>query len=648
MRRVLLGALVASSAFQAQAFSDETVYDFFVDRVDSSLEALKDEERELIEAKKKIKAAQEGDSKSEIETLKTQISDMEYQAALAIHLRDNVRQSVASKSGWTRRLDSATVGSYETKVKEANIAALALKQGESKVLEEKVFAASGYAPFQVVQKMSVVKEGDNDHKVVVSYAVKMDSSIPKKKWPSGLRTVFANMDEAKMEEFISKDLNEELAKNPYQVGKLEELQADETKRTAAFKNLDTQLSTYATEKVFGASGKASMNAVLSEKIKALGSKNKDLSEIWEKYEELSRITDTRGARDEYAELDAKYKIAKALRENPEIANNKEPCDVIVSILGKEGMKKLPNASRMECESTEKVEEVAKEVEKVEKEVDSKEQQRLDADTEKTQKLFAAHFEGCMARLQAMGQTTPAVSPQMTMVRSLYNGLLSKGAGCTYFGALMGDIVRDGAADDAFAAQLRGAAPYLMDAGVSEGDYADRAREVVKRQTPATVAGVDKLQKQRECLAKMESLSGLSLQSIANFSPTGNLAPEALQDPSVRQMLKFQEASKALIGAIDEELMLRNATGSGGLRAMGASGLPGQPQGPGMMGGASRSPVRVYNSNGTNTMNGGMNSLNGIQNGRGLSGNGTINNRMDSGTSRTNTRRPTRSTPPPNF
>jgi len=632
MRRVLLGALVASYAFQAQAFSDETVYDYFVDRVDASAESLKDDERELTEAKKRIKAAQEGDSKGEIETLKNEIRAMEYEAGLAAHLRDNVRRSVSSKSEWSRRLDAATLGSYETKVKEASVAALALKQGESKVLEEKVIPVNGYSPFQVVQKLSVVKEGDADHKVVVSYAVKMDSSVPKKQWPSGLRKTFANMEESKMEEFISKELNEDLGKSTYQIGKLEDLQADEAKRADTFKNLGPKLSEHANEKVFGTSSKSAMNAILGEKISALGSKNTDLSEIWEKNEELSRLSDTRGARNEFAELDAKYKIAKALRENPKLADNKEPCDVIVSVLGKDGLKKLSNASRMECESTEKKEEVAKEEEAVEKEVDTKEQARLDEQTQKVQSLFDTYRAGCLARAQAMGQTAPANSPQMTMVRSLYNGLLSKGAGCTYFGALMGDIVKDGAMDDAFTAQLMGAAPFLADPGVAEGDYADRAREVVKRQTPPAVSGVEKLLKQRECLAKMESLSGLSLQSITMFSSTGGLPAEALQDPSVRQMLKFQEASKALIGAIDDELLLRNQTGAGGLRAMAPSNNFAQPPRMGVMGGGSRAPVRIRDTNSS-------------QMGRGLPGNG-INNRMDSGT-RTNTRS-TRSTPPPNF
>jgi len=465
----------------------------------------------------------------------------------------------------------------------------------------------------------------------VSYAVKMDESIPRNKWPSSIRRKFEKMDDVAVNKFLSDQLNTGLEKETYAIGKVEDLQKDETKRNATFQGLGRELSSHASIKVFGAATSSSMNTVLRERLEKLGSRNKDLSDIWELNEQISRESDERGRRETLADLQAKLDVAKALRNNPKLAQDKEPCEVLIGIIGKERFQKLSSASQMDCESHIKKEEVAKVENQSDEEADMKDRALQSQQALQYHNQLLALAQGCLARAQQMGQTSAAASPQITLVRSLYNALVSRGAGCTYFGAMMGDIVRESAPEDALTAQLYKDNPSLMmDAGVETGEYGEKAKEVVKRQTPPATSGVDKLLKQRECLAKMESLAGMSLQSLSSFSSSGGLPPEALQDANVRQMMKFHEASKALIGAIDEELMVRNQSGAGGLRPLSSSSgaVQGKPISLAPMSG-SRAPVRIRDTGST-------------QMERGLPRNGQIN-RMDSGTRTGGSK-----SPPPNF
>ncbi len=626
MRRVLLGALLGSFALQAQAVTDETVYDYLVDRSDATREDIKQDEADLIAEMSEEKTSV---SRDELTGLKEEMAAKELEVAFAQYLQTSVRGKLSSRTDWEKRLDAETLTSFETKVKELDLAKIELKKGDSKVLEEKTFAVDKDSPFQVVQELRVMKKGDGDHKIVVGYRIKLDEGVPRNTWPSAIKRKFEKMDNAAITKFMEDELSKGLEEDNFEVGKAEELQKDETKRIATFKGLAKDVSSHASVKVFGAARTASMNTVLAARIEKLGSRNKDLSEIWKINEQISRESDERGRKEKLEDLRAKLDIAKALRNNPKLAASKDPCEVIIGVIGKDRFQKLSTASQMDCESHIKKEEVAKEESQKEGEADIKAQAEQSQQALQYHNQLLALAQSCMARAQQMGKTNDTNSPQITLVRSLYNALLARGAGCTYFGAMMGDVVKDSLSDDAFSATLFGANPFLMDSGVEDGQYNEKAKEVVKRQTPPASSGVEKLLKQRECLAKMESLAGMSLQSLSMFSSNGGLPPEALQDSNVRQMMKFQEASKALIGAIDEELMLRNQTGAGGLKAMSANASQGQPLSLGGMGGRG-TPVRIRETGNTQTE-------------RGLSGNGT-NNRMDSGT-RT---RGSGTQPPPNF
>ncbi|MEO5668684.1 MAG: hypothetical protein ABIR96_11545 [Bdellovibrionota bacterium] len=627
MRRVLIGAFVGAFAFQAHAVSDdESVYDYLVDRSDASRDDIKSDLADIIAARKEEKTRLSTD---ELKSVKEERDSKELEVGFAGYLQSKVRGKLAARSDWDKRMDEASVATIETKLKEADLTKIELKKDESKVLDEKTYPIDKDSPFQVTQQLRIIEKSDNDHKLVVNYAVKIDESVPRSKWPSDMRRKFEKMDDAAVAKFMNDQLNVGLEKETFEIGKVEDLQKDDAKRAAVFKTLSKDIASNASTKIFGAATSSGMNHVISARLDTLGSRSKDLSEIWELSEQIERETDERGRKEKAADLQAKYDIAKALQANPKLASGKDPCEVMISVLGKERMQKLSSASQMDCESHFKKEEVAKEETKVEDESDQKAQVQQSQQALQYHNQLLSLAQSCMARAQQMGQTAAGNSPQITLVRSLYNALLARGAGCNYFGSMMGDITKDSIGDDAFSAQLFGANPYLLDSGVEDGQYADKAKEVVKRQTPPSPKGVDTLFKQRECLAKMESLAGMSLSSLTSFSNTGGLPPEALQDKNVRQMMKFQEASKSLIAAIDEELAVRNQTGSGGLKAMASSGIEtGKPLSVAPLSGTS-TPVRIRNTSSSQTE-------------RGASGIGTTN-RMDSGTRTGGSK-----SPPPNF
>jgi hypothetical protein len=542
-----------------------------------------------------------------------------------------VRGKLSSRNDWERRLDAATLAELQTKVKELDLATLDLKENESKVLDAKSFEIDKDLPFQVVQQLQVVKFGDGDHRLEVVYKVNLNESVPRNSWPTALRRRFEKMNDEGIQSFLEDQLNKDLGAEPYSaLGKIEELQSDEAKRVAAFDALPRDLAAHASVRIFGSARSSVMNDSINRHNDRLGSRNKDLSEIWALNERINRESDERGRREEKEELRAKLDIAKALQKNPKLADNKEPCEVIIGVIGVERFKKLSNASQMECESHLKKEVVERDEKRTEDETDARFQAQQSEQALQYHNQLLALAQGCIARAMQMAQQSAANSPQMTLVRSLYNGLVARGAGCTYFGAMMGDLSKESLQDDAFMAQVLGADPMLL-ASIDGSDYSDKARDVVKRQTTPAAKGVDQLLKQRECLTKMESLAGMSLQSLTAFSPTGGIPPEALQDPNVRQMMKFHDASKALLVAIDDELNVRGQSGAGGLRPMSNSSGEqlGRPQGLGSMSGGSRAPVRILDTNSAQAE-------------RGVSGSGN-SVRRDS-----NTGRGSGSRPPPQF
>jgi hypothetical protein len=632
MRRVLLGALVGSFAFHAQALSEEGLYDFTVGRADASAEDLKREESDIILAMQELERSRvkrPGDEPSELDLLIRERDAKTYEAAFGNYIKSTVRPQSSSVITWRNRLNESAA-SFETKIKETDAAKLDLKKGESKILEEKSFPVEKGSPFQVVQQLRVVKKDEGKHEVLLSYNLKFDPTLDRKEWPASLRaSYFSKMSEKDMEKYVNDTLNPALNREDYaySVGNLETLKSDDAKRADALKKLPSDAANQVAVKVFGDTSVGAVNVAVKERNDKIGSVDKPLSELWLLNKDIERKQDVKGSKDKMADLQAKLKIAEALRKNPKLAEGKDTCELIVSILGKDGFGKLSRESKMECESLFKREQVAKEENKKEEELEQKDKEQQQTYADSLNKQMSEYAQGCLARANAMAANAPANQPQMSMVRSLYGALVARGAGCTYLGSVLGDVTQQDAQDDAFKQMLFQANPALLQQNpmlamdqVSPGMYNAKAKEAVSRMAPPAAqgkTGVDSMLAQRECLAKLDGVVGFTLASINPF------------DPDASKIQKFQEAARSLIGAIDEELAVRKMSGSAGLQPLSAGNNSGINVNRGVSAGG-RTPVRIRDTATTTTE-------------RGMSGNGTMN-RMNSG-SRTGG---SRSTPPPNF
>jgi hypothetical protein len=628
MRHILLGAMMGTLSLSATAATDESVYDYLINRSDAPRAEIIQDEADLIA---EMRETSQRASREEIAALRAELAAKEREVDFAKYVQSNVRGGFSSRTDWEKSFSAADIDQLRTTISQIDLEALSLKDKETKEISSREFPSSKDIPFKVVRHVSIEKRADGDHRISVNYSVALNTSIPRNEWPASLRRRFEKLDNSEIEKFLENEINNSLESEKYLIGKYEDLK-DSTQLDRRLSSLSKDLATHAASKVFGAARSSALNTAANNRIEKLGSKNKELSEIWDLNEQIGRESDDRARRERLEDLRAKLEIAKALRANPKLAENKEPCAVILGILGNERFKKLSRQSQMDCDAHLKKEEERLAEERKNRETDSQAQQETNQQALEYHNRLLSLAQHCMTRAQQMAQQS-ATRPIDNLIRPLLNALQARGAGCTYFGMMMGDISRDslGINDDAFNANLFGANPFLME-GMNDSEYSSKAKEVVDRATPKSAAGTAALEEQRSCLLKMNSLAGMSLQQLTTMSPSGDLPPELLGDPQIQQMLKFHGASTALLTAVQEELDTRGSSGAGGVRALASeSGEAARPVSLGNTTGGSRTPVRVRSTDSTQAE-------------RGLPS-GT-NNRT--GTDSSSGAGAPRSAPPPNF
>jgi len=563
--------LSAGNAF-AYGDEDESVYEFLLDRSSSSASELKEQEAELIRAMRETK---ERASREEVTGLKDELKALELEKDFGSWVQRYVRGRLASKSDWETRA-TADKDVFQTAIAEAKTALAVeaptegiakdlkdLKDGKTKELKTTEHKIKDY-PFKVVQKLVVKKVKDGEHKVIVTQEVQLDDSISRSDWSRAMQRKFEDFTDTQMQEFLEKHVNKNLDTEAYEVGELEKM--DEDGLAKAMKDFPEGLANKASRDVFGASRSSAMNDALNDRLDALGDKNDITSDIGELSAQVERETDTKGRAQERADLQAKYDIAKALRQNPELANNEDTCAVILKVIGEDRFKKLSPASRMECESFFKkrdaeIAEKRKERE-AKGEVAKQDEQRNGA----VHNNFMQLVQHCQARRQMMANQNTS-RPIDKLIMPMYNALQARGAGCSFFGSFMGDLMSTGEGDDVEMAALFGADPMALASGMDDGAYQEKAKEHVERMAVPSAEGTKQLERQASCLAKMSSLAGMSLQGVAATSPQGLMHPELISDPKIKQMMKYNDASRALLAAVNEELTMRKSGGAGSLQAL---------------------------------------------------------------------------------
>ncbi len=628
--RGAMGMALSTSIFIAgNAFGyddeDQSVYEFLLEQSSASASDLKEIESDLIQEMKKAKDRMNHD---DLKVLKDEMKSLEAEKDFGDMLQTYVRAKLSSRTDWTKRAEEDQIVFKEAiNAAKADIASLKLEEGKAKELKEKVHDIEKY-PFQVVEKLMIKKEKNGEHKVFVTQELRLNKNIKRSDWNRTMQKKFENFSDDQMSKYLEKHVNGALEEESFEVGELETFAKDEASYKTAMDGFAENLSRQVSTKVFGASKSAALNDAVNDREKDLGSSNDVTSEIGELAAQLERETDVKGRKAAEADLKAKYDIAKELRKNPNLASNEDTCGVMLKVLGKERMGQLSKSSKMECEDflKKKEAEVAetKKEDETEKAVEKQEEKQNVA----VQDNFLQLVQHCQARRQMMANQNTA-RPIDKLIMPMYNALQARGAGCSFFGSFMGELMSTGADDDMAMAGLFGADPAMLMETGDDSAYLEKAKEHVERMAIPSYAGTKQLENQAQCLAKMSSLAGMSLQGIAATSPEGLMHPELISDPKIKLMMKYSDASRALLTAVNEEISARKSSGMGGLQPLdGRTPASGQRMNGTRQGGTSV-PFRALNTSDSRME-------------RGLPG--RQNNRRNSATGAGAPRR----SPPPNF
>lgn len=597
-----ISILTAAGTAYAYTDEDESVYDYFVDRTDASSSDLIEDEREIREV---LKEAKKRASRETVNELKEELEELELERDFALTLQKSVRSKLVSSSDWKSNVEKNRLAIH-TAITAANTTPPAgLKDGESKDLSSDLasYTVEGY-PFKVIQKLTVKKVKDGEHKVFVSQKLELDESVDRSDWPSSMRRKFKDFSSDDMQSFLEKNVNKKVEGETYEVGELEELKNGSDKLAKAMGRLPKGIADHMRSDVFGTSSSRDtpFNEGINDRIDDLGDKKEDGTEIGDKFADLEIETDPKGRAERIADLQAKLDLSRALRAKSGLAQDKDPCEVILSVLKKDKFNKLSANSKMECAAMIKKKE-AEIAERKEEETVSQEAKKEDvARNGAVHNSFMDLVNHCRARKQMQANQNTA-RPIDKLITPMYNALQARGAGCSYFGTFMGELAANGGGEDIEMAQVLGLDPAMMAATEDSGDLLEQARETVDRLSIDTYEGTKKVERQVNCLMKMSSLSGMALDRLKGTNPQGLSNPDLISDPKVRQMIKYNKIALALVTAGNEEIRKRKMGGVRGLKPLaGRSTASTGMNGSSSMGGTSV-PYRTLNTSQSRTERG---------------------------------------------
>jgi hypothetical protein len=284
------------------------------------------------------------------------------------------------------------------------------------------------------------------------------------------------------------------------------------------------------------------------------------------------------------EIRARQKVLEYLARNPTLKDG-DPCEILVKAVV---WKDLPQNAKQEC--AEKNPEVAakkEELAKPEEEVGKSQAEAERAQIVTAMKAAQEQFQGLVQHCLGLYRNMNAQAEQKSIVDAIqpvYEQMLKQGFTSEFFAELIGQN-----------ALMQG----MMDFTQDPGDMPDQARRIVDS-TPRTKEGLEKLNRERESIARMLKISGGSLGMVAGASPMGLSDPALQGDPKVAQLIRYHSAATALLAAIDNQVDARRQGESARIRSIdvgsGSGDMSPQSSGVPRVGGA-RSQGLVPNAQG---------------------------------------------------
>lgn len=577
MQRILMGSLMGLLSLPLAASVDGTVYDFLRDSADLSSDDLRDLEEEVETAMAELKAESSDDSSRED---KEKLKKLEAEVRMGAAIQKDVRGRMSDSSRWEAQFrKSDSVFNLGTNAQTSQLGSKlndpkyleTIKENDSKTINSMTMSLDPKLPFKVEQSLQVVGAANGKHKVVLSSKLVYDSSIARDQWPVHIKNEFKNLTDEEISSYVETHLNPELEKEPFELGDVDSLK-NEASLKKAMDDLPKNASKHIATELFGSASASVMNTASKKRLEDLGGRNRELSEIWTLSRKIDRHSNPKEKAAEMEDLRAKLKVAEALSKDAKLARKAkdgETCEVLVDVLKKEGMKKLSKDSKMDCESYFEAEEVAKEEKSKDEEIQETAQKQ---DLERAEKIsdgldgLRAH---CAQLKQAASMRQKQVEEQIAPLFLALTAVDAQTFKCKLMGTLAGDLAMDKSNDPILAAMSKDN-PFLNQGIPSEEDLVDKSKRIASSATK-DLKGIEELNQHKKCIAESLGLAGATIHALETFGQEwAQLKPEEYKK-SMQRAQEIQSMSKALVQAISDELDLRNASGTGSIRAMASDG-----------------------------------------------------------------------------
>jgi hypothetical protein len=511
----MTGVLLAGVA-SAQDVEGE-LRDFVTNQLLSEPAARREEARRLIEANRQLQVNRS--NRSELNRLETELRSFEAERDFLRKAESQLSAALGGAGGLSRFLENQKLSPEALKAAESC-------KGEGKICTKEVDIQN--TPFTMI-----VKATPKDGAHTLSIEVKLKDGSAKDIRTPGNALYFRGA-----ENLSDADLNRIWA-SAYGNGAREVVVDLSDKNDWAKVLSDGKLSG---GEALGAQLFANPNAgarnQLRSRIEALGERSKASTEIGLKEMERKEAASPAAFNEKQREIRARQKVLEYLARNPNLKDQADPCDVMIKAVG---WKDLPQTTKQEC--AEKNPEILAKKEDAEKQNEKAPEPKQDE--EKAQimaqmKAMQEHWQGLVQHCLGMVRNMNAQAEQKSIVdaiQPIYEQMLKQGFTSEFFAELIGQN-----------ALMQG----MMDFTQDPGEMPDQARRIVDS-TPKTKDGLDKLNRERESIARMLKISGGSLGMVAGASPMGLSDPALQGDPKVSQLIRYHSAATALLAAIDAQL-----------------------------------------------------------------------------------------------